>query len=76
MVCGLLFYILFSGVGPLRHMKLLFTVKIMILAQVAADHPNCCGAMETYVAGVVSGDSGNSQGFGAGKRKDVFAAMQ
>ena len=34
-VCGLLFYILFSGVGPLRHMKLLFTVKIMILAQVA-----------------------------------------
>ncbi len=25
-VCGLLFYILFSGVGPLRHMKLLFTV--------------------------------------------------
>lgn len=26
-VCGLLFYILFSGVGPLRHMKLLFTVK-------------------------------------------------
>ena len=25
-VCGLLFYMLFSGVGPLRHMKLLFTV--------------------------------------------------
>ena len=33
-VCGLLFYMLFSGVGPLRHMKLLFTVKIMVLAQV------------------------------------------
>ena len=31
-VCGLLFYMLFSGVGPLRHMKLLFTVDIMILA--------------------------------------------
>ena len=25
-VCGLLFYMLFSGVGPFRHMKLLFTV--------------------------------------------------
>ena len=29
-VCGLLFYMLFSGVGPLRHLKLLYTVKIMI----------------------------------------------
>ena len=51
-VCGLLFYILFSGVGPLRHMKLLFTVKIMILAQVALITPIVVGAMETYVAGV------------------------
>ena len=50
-VCGLLFYILFSGVGPLRHMKLLFTVKIMILAQVALITPIVVGAMETYVAG-------------------------
>ena len=29
-VCGLLFYMLFSGVGPFRHMHLLFTVKLMI----------------------------------------------
>ena len=42
-VCGLLFYILFSGVGPLRHMKLLFTVKIMILAQVALITPIVVG---------------------------------
>ena len=26
-VCGLLFYMLFSGVGPFRQYKLLFTVK-------------------------------------------------
>ena len=25
-VCGLVFYLLFSGVGPFRHLKLLFTV--------------------------------------------------
>ena len=31
-VCGLLFYMLFSGVGPFRHLKLLFTVKIIIMA--------------------------------------------
>ena len=39
-VCGLLFYMLFSGVGPFRHLKLLFTVKIMILAQVFLITPN------------------------------------
>ena len=51
-VCGLLFYMLFSGVGPFRHLKLLFTVKIMILAQVFLITPIVVGAMETYVAGI------------------------
>ena len=35
-VCGLLFYMLFSGVGPFRHLKLLFTVKLMIIASSSA----------------------------------------
>lgn len=48
-VCGLLFYMLFSGVGPLRHMKLLFTVDIMILAQVVLITPIVIGSMEPYV---------------------------
>ena len=47
-VCGLLFYLLFSGVGPFRHLKLLFTVKIMILAQVALITPIVVGNMEHY----------------------------
>ena len=38
-VCGLLFYMLFSGVGPFRHLKLLFTVDIMIMAQVVLITP-------------------------------------
>ena len=42
-VCGLLFYMLFSGVGPFRHLKLLFTVKIMILAQVFLITPIVAG---------------------------------
>ena len=33
-VCGLLLYLLFSGVGPFGGWKLLFTVPIMVLAQV------------------------------------------
>ena len=48
-VCGLLFYMLFSGVGPLRHWKMLFTVKVMILAQVVLISPIVIGNMETYV---------------------------
>ena len=48
-VCGLLFYLLFSGVGPFRHLKLLFTVKIMILAQVVLITPIVIGTIETYV---------------------------
>ena len=51
-VCGLLFYMLFSGVGPFRHLKLLFTVKIMIMAQIVLITPIVVGNMETYVSGV------------------------
>ena len=51
-VCGLLFYMLFSGVGPFRHLKLLFTVEIMVLAQVALITPIVVGNMETYVSSV------------------------
>ena len=33
-VCGLICFMLFSGVGPLRHLRLLYTVKGMIIAQI------------------------------------------
>ena len=49
-VCGLIFYMLFSGVGPFRHMHLLFTVRIMILAQVVLITPIVAGTMETYTS--------------------------
>ncbi|MEE0434982.1 MAG: ABC transporter permease [Peptococcaceae bacterium] len=51
-VCGLIFYMLFSGVGPFRQWHLLFTVEIMILAQVALITPIVIGNMETYVSAV------------------------
>ncbi len=53
-VCGLLFYMLFSGVGPFRHLKLLFTVKLMIIAQVVLITPIVIGNMETFVTVVSS----------------------
>ena len=68
-VCGLLFYMLFSGVGPLRHMKLLFTVKIMVLAQVALITPIVIGNMETYFAGIAPAIRETAKGLGLGRFK-------
>lgn len=68
-VCGLLFYMLFSGVGPLRHMKLLFTVKIMVLAQVALITPIVIGTMETYVSGIAPDVRETAKGLGLGRFK-------
>ena len=68
-VCGLLFYILFSGVGPLRHLKLLFSVKIMVLAQVTLITPIIIGNMETYVAGIAPAVRETATGLGLGRLK-------
>ena len=65
-VCGLLFYMLFSGVGPFRHLKLLFTVEIMIMAQVVLITPIVVGNMETYVSGVAPAIRETAKGLGFG----------
>ena len=63
-VCGLLFYMLFSGVGPFRHLRLLFTVEIMILAQVVLITPIVIGNMESYVAGIAPSVRETARGLG------------
>ena len=68
-VCGLLFYMLFSGVGPFRHLKLLFTVKIMIMAQVVLITPIVVSAMETYVSGIAPAVRETAKGLGFGPLK-------
>ena len=68
-VCGLLFYMLFSGVGPFRHLKLLFTVDIMVLAQVVLITPIVVGSMETYVAGIAPAVRETAKGLGLGGGK-------
>lgn len=51
-VCGLICYMLFSGVGPLRHLRLLYTVKGMIIAQIILLVPLVIGNLEAHVAAV------------------------
>ena len=65
-VCGLLFYMLFSGVGPFRHLKLLFTVEIMVMAQVVLITPIVVGNMETYVSGIAPAVRETARGLGFG----------
>ena len=65
-VCGLLFYMLFSGVGPFRHLKLLFTVDIMVMAQVVLITPIVVGNMETYVSGIAQPVRETAKGLGLG----------
>ena len=52
-VCGLLCYLLFSGVGPLRQLKLLFTVTGMVIAQVLLITPIVAGSLETHLSPLV-----------------------
>ena len=73
-VCGLLFYMLFSGVGPFRHLRLLFTVDIMILAQMVLITPIVVGTMETYVSGVAPAVRETAKGLGLGRGK-TFALL-
>ena len=65
-VCGLVFYMLFSGVGPFRHLRLLFTVDIMIMAQVVLITPIVVGTMESYVAGIAPFVRETAKGLGLG----------
>ena len=52
-----------------RHLQLLFTVEIMILAQVALITPIVIGNMETYVAGISPAERETAHGLQLGKMK-------
>ena len=71
-VCGLLFYMLFSGVGPFRHLKLLFTVDIMVMAQVVLITPIVVGNMETYVTSIAPTVRQTARGLGLSGVKTFF----
>lgn len=74
-VCGLICYMLFSGVGPLRHLKLLFTVKAMIVAQVILLTPLIIGNTETYVNGITDVIDETAKGLGLGRTKTFLLTL-
>ena len=51
-VVGLVCYMLFSGVGPLGHLRLLYTVTGMVIAQVILLVPLITGSLESHLSTV------------------------
>ena len=74
-VCGLICYMLFSGVGPLRHLKLLYTVKGMIIAQVILITPLIIGNMESFVSAVAPPIRETARGMGLSAGRTVLLLM-
>ena len=75
-VCGLICYMLFSGVGPLRSLRLLYTVKGMVIAQVLLITPLIIGNMETFLQNTVPAirETGKGLGLSGGKLFVITAA--
>lgn len=68
-VCGLLCYLMFCGVGPLRFLQLLYTVEGMIVAQVILVAPIVAGTIEAYARPLVAPVRETGIGLGMPRRR-------
>lgn len=74
-VCGLICYIAFSGVGPLRHLQLLYTIPGMVVAQVMLITPIVAGNTETFLSSVVPDILETSHGLGLSGLKIFYLTI-
>ncbi len=74
-VCGLFCYLLFSGVGPLRGLHLLYTVAGMVIAQIMLLLPMAVGMMETYANGISPQIRDTAYGLGMGRGKVLLLTI-
>lgn len=70
-VCGLLCFLMFCGVGPLRHMQLLYTVAGMVVAQVILITPIVVGSMEPFVASIYPEIRETAMGLGLARSRTL-----
>lgn len=71
-VVGLVCYMLFSGVGPLRHLRLLYTVTGMAVAQVILLLPLIAGSLESHVSTVAPDIRETARGMGLGRGRTLL----
>ena len=71
-VVGLVCYMLFSGVGPLRHLRLLYTVTGMVIAQIILLLPLIIGSLESHVSTVAPDIRETTHGMGLGRGRTLL----
>ena len=71
-VVGLVCYMLFSGVGPLRHLRLLYTVTGMVIAQIILLVPLIAGSLESHVSTVAPDIRETAYGMGLGRGRTLL----
>ncbi len=74
-VCGLICYMLFSGVGPLGRYGLLFTVRAMVIAQLILITPLIVCQTETFLTGIADNIKENARGLGLGWSRIFLLTM-
>jgi tungstate transport system permease protein len=75
-VCGLLCYLMFSGVGPFRSLRALYTVEGMVIAQIFLLIPIVAGMMETFAESVAPDIMETCRGMGLGRWKTWGLIME
>lgn len=74
-VCGLFCYLLFSGVGPLRGLHLLYTVTGMVIAQIMLLLPISVGMTESHTSAISPAVRETGRGLGFGKLRILLLTM-
>ena len=74
-VCGLFCYLLFSGVGPLRGLHLLYTVTGMVIAQIMLLLPMAVGMTESHVYAAAPVIRETTKGLKIGRFKSLLLTI-
>ena len=74
-VVGLVCYMLFSGVGPLRHLRLLYTVTGMVIAQIILLVPLITGSLESHVSTLAPHIRETALGMGLGRGRTLLLML-
>ena len=74
-VVGIVVFILFSGTGPFGHLKLIYSVELMIVAQVVLITPIVAGMTETSLTPIVDRMRPTVKGLGLSVSKKFFLVL-
>ncbi len=74
-VVGIFVYILFSGTGPFGSLRLIYSVELMIIAQIVLITPIVAGMTETAISPIIDGMRPTLKGLRVNPVKKLFLTM-